>query len=83
MFLSMVQSKLLCFLLLLKLVNSINVLRRKIEKKPEIMAIITFKTIKHLSPGMLPENGFQKLLSNTGINLTGFTWGLDTEQMIT
>lgn len=47
------------------------------------MAIITVKTIKHLSPGMLPENGFQKLLSNTGINLTGFIWGLDTEQMIT
>lgn len=59
MFLSVVQSKLLCFVHLLKRVNCINVLRRKIEKT-KIMANVTFKTIKHLSPGMLPENGFQK-----------------------
>lgn len=47
----------------------------------ELLAIVPFKSIKHASPGMLPENGFQKCLSDR-INPADFTWELGTELLL-
>lgn len=74
--------KLLCFLYLLKTVNSTNVLRRKIGKKrklwPSLLSKPSNTYIQECCQKMVFKND-----SCTGITLTGFTWGLDSEQIIT
>lgn len=71
-FLSTVPSMMMFYFLhVLKVINSINVLRGKIEKIQKLWLSLLSKP-SNTSPGMLPENGFQKCLSDE-INLTGFT----------